>query len=323
MSSFKQFSPKPYCAPTKSPGIAALQGQKASFSHGTLCAIFTEIVDSNVLFYDNFDDPFLAVSEGRARTAIIPIKNTIAGFVPEVPGLIRKHGLQIIGEYFTPITMCLLGIPGTKVKDINYVSSHPMALKQCTDFLSKEGAHIVRQVSEDTGGSAAKVAKDRRKEFAAIASSAAAKEYGLEIIREGIENIKNNVTRFVILQKDNRPETAREIDLPYQKKEGIDYITSLILKPKRHDVWALGNILAIFQKNKIAHSFPAEFLAANFRTEGMLIDIYGHVNNENVQVALDEIRIKKNGEGYASNISVMGSYPAHHTKRFGREFNLT
>ncbi|MBN8521263.1 MAG: hypothetical protein J0L77_05120 [Alphaproteobacteria bacterium] len=314
------FVPNPYSL-NISPGKVAIQGQIGSFSHATLRAVFGKVADANVRFFDNFYDPFQALSNNDVRTAVIPIRNTIAGFVPEVPPLIQKHGLQIVGEYFMPIEMCLLGIPGSRLSDIRFVTSHPMALKQCTEYLSRECTSVARIIGEDTGGAAKKVARDKRKEYAAIAGPGAAEAYGLETLAHGIENIKNNVTRFVILQRDYAQANIKEEDRNFERENGRQYVTTILFKPKRSVSHALTHILMEFMKENIDHTAPLELSgSANMGPTGFLIDLTGHANDSKIVRALERIRLKKSGDGLASSMKIIGSYPAHHTNRFSRNY---
>jgi prephenate dehydratase len=134
------------------------------------------------------------VSDG----AVMAIENSIAGSILPNYNLLQKSKLQVIGEVYLSISQNLLANPGVKLEDIKEVHSHPMAILQCLDYLEKYNWKLVE--SEDTALSAKMVHQHKSKHIAAIASKFAAQLYDLNVLSPDIHTLKNNITRFLILE---------------------------------------------------------------------------------------------------------------------------
>jgi prephenate dehydratase len=152
------------------------------------CLSFEELVDS--------------LLSGKADQAVMAIENSIAGPIIPNYALIDKNNLHIIGEHYLRIHQNLMALKGQKMEDITEVHSHPMALLQCMDFLKKY-PNIKLVEDKDTAETARRIQEKQLKGIAAIASKTASEMYGLEILAPDIQTIKNNMTRFVIIKKEN------------------------------------------------------------------------------------------------------------------------
>ena len=153
------------------------------------CATFREVVK-------------IAVDKKESDGGVMAIENSIAGSILPNYNLLEKSNLQVVGEVYLQIKQNLLVNPGVKLEDIREVHSHPMAILQCIDFLEQYNWKLIE--TEDTALSAKHVHQHRSKHIAAIASRLAGELYGLDMIVPNIHTLKNNYTRFLILQ---RPET--------------------------------------------------------------------------------------------------------------------
>jgi Prephenate dehydratase len=148
-----------------------------------------------------FDDVARAVVNGHADWGVLPVENLIAGPVHDaLDALARYASLERVAEHVLPVHMSLLGLPGATVDDIRVVLSHPVALKQCREWL---WAHRLITVNEahDTAGAARMVAIRRDPSVAAIAASWAAEVYGLTVLAERLEDRPDNTTRFVLVRR--------------------------------------------------------------------------------------------------------------------------
>jgi prephenate dehydratase len=148
-----------------------------------------------------FDDVARAVVNGQADWGVLPVENLIAGPVHEaLDALARFASLERVREHVLPVHLALLGLPGATVKDVRFVLSHPVALKQCTEWL---WAHRLISVTEahDTAGAARMVALRRDPTVAAIAASWAAEPYGLVVLADRLEDRPDNTTRFVLVRR--------------------------------------------------------------------------------------------------------------------------
>ena len=172
------------------------QGADGAYSQAAMHTYFGEEIDS--FHVETFRDAMGAIEEGRADFAVLPIENSTAGIVSEIYDLLVEYENYIVGEQVIPIAHCLLGVPGTKMEDIEMVYSHPQSLMQSSRFLQERPNW--KQISMQNNAFATqKVAQDKNLKQAAIASAFAGKVYGLEVLQEAIQNDKNNSTRFIIV----------------------------------------------------------------------------------------------------------------------------
>lgn len=179
------------------PVRAACQGVECSYSHLACETAFTQPA---ITFYPAFEDVFSAVAQGQAEFGVVPIENTLAGSVTDNYDLLLRHELSIIGSVTVPIAHCLLGVPGAKQEQLRHIYSHPQALHQCSDFFSAH-RQIEAHSYSNTAASAQYVANLGDPATAAIGSLACAGRYGLCVLEEGLQNRKDNFTRFVIIAR--------------------------------------------------------------------------------------------------------------------------
>jgi prephenate dehydratase len=157
----------------------------------------TEIELHEFLSFDKLVD---CLSSENCDFGIMALENTIAGSIIPNYALIDHNELTICGEYYLNIHHHLMALPNQQLADIREVCSHPMALLQCKQFF-KQHKHIKLVEDVDTAEVAARIAKKQLKGVAAIAPKIAADLFNLEVLEDDIQTIKNNATRFVILQK--------------------------------------------------------------------------------------------------------------------------
>lgn len=286
MTSIKQ--PKPL-----NPKRVAFQGAPGAFSDLSCRTVFP---GAETMPCSAFEDAFQAVTKGTADLAMIPIENTLAGRVTDVHHLMPASGLHIIGEHFQPIEMCLLGIKGSKISDLRRVHSHVMALPQCRKAIRELKLHPI--VHEDTAGAAAKVAHDGDKTQAAIASALAAEIYGLSILKKGIQDRDDNVTRFVILSKT-----------PQTPKAGSGPVMTSFVFAVRNIPAALYKALGGFATNGINMTKIESYLGDGFAAAEFLCEVEGHPDDRSMQLAFEELGF------YATDITVLGTFPLHPFRR--------
>nr|BAH10647.1 Prephenate dehydratase [Hevea brasiliensis] len=151
---------------------------------------------------DQFDVVFQAVELWIADRAVLPAENSLGGSIHRNYDLLLRHNLHIVGEVQFPVHHCLLALPGVRKEYITRVISHPQALAQCELTLTELGLHAVREAVDDTAGAAEYIASNNLRNTAAIASARAAELYGLQILADGIQDDKSNVTRFLMLARE-------------------------------------------------------------------------------------------------------------------------
>ncbi|MEO7989099.1 MAG: prephenate dehydratase [Chryseolinea sp.] len=176
----------------------AIQGIATSFHEIAALTYFEEPIDTIECL--SFHRLCESLKNGEADFAVMAIENSIAGSILPNYFLLQEYHFSIVGELYIPIHMNLLTLPGVKLSDIKCIESHPMAIRQCTEFLHQLKGVDIRE-SEDTALSAKRVKELKLKDTAAIANEQAAKKYGLQILEKRIETHKKNFTRFLILTK--------------------------------------------------------------------------------------------------------------------------
>ena len=175
-----------------------IQGIRGSFHHQVVEQYYPST--PALLECLSFDALARGVAEGKCDQAVMAIENSIAGSILPNYALLDQYELVIVGEHYLGIEHNLMALKGQTVEDIREVRSHPMALLQCKKFFAAH-PHIKLVESHDTAEEALKIGQDQTPGIGAIAGAGAAKIYGLEILSPSIQTIKNNVTRFVIVQK--------------------------------------------------------------------------------------------------------------------------
>ena len=180
-----------------------IQGIKGSYHHIASESFFNE--NFNLRECLTFDHLVNEIEKSEIDMGVMAIENSIAGSIIPNYSLIDQNNLLIVGEVYFKINHNLMALNGQNINQINEVFSHPMALLQCKSFFS-EYPHIRLVESDDTAYEARRISKNNLKGVAAIASIEAAKYYNLNVLFKSIQTIKNNITRFVIIQKrTNQP----------------------------------------------------------------------------------------------------------------------
>ena len=185
-----------------------IQGIKGSFHHIVANNFFGKEI--HLAEFLSFEEMIYNLNDGKIDYAVMAIENSTAGSIIPNYALIDEYDISIVGEYYLQITHNLMALKGQSLEDIKEVQSHPMALLQCRDFF-KNNSSITLVEEKDTAQIAKKIADNKLKGLGAIASELACKFYDLEIIKENIQTIKKNQTRFVILQ-NIRPSKNKNIN---------------------------------------------------------------------------------------------------------------
>ena len=184
----------------------AFQGEPGAYSEAAALR-FSDHAD--LLPCEAFEDVFAAVASGKATHGILPVENSIGGTIHRNYDLLLENDLPIVGEVTLPITHNLMALPGTALKDVRRILSHPQALAQCERFLRGMSGVSV-EATYDTAGSAKLVKEHKLTDAAAIASERAANVFGLEILRAEIQDYSDNITRFLLISRTG--ETGDHVD---------------------------------------------------------------------------------------------------------------
>ena len=176
----------------------AIQGITTSFHEVAALTYFKEPVETVECL--SFHRLCESLKEGESDYAVMAIENSIARSILPNYFLLQSYHFNIIGELYLPIHMHLMALPGVKLADIKTVESHPMAIRQCSEYLQSLNGIELRE-SDDTAYSAKRVKELKLRNTAAIANEFAAKKFGLQILDKRIETHKKNFTRFLVLAK--------------------------------------------------------------------------------------------------------------------------
>lgn len=272
----------------------AFQGISGAYSEQALRSHFGENIC--ILPCESFDSLFDALQSGRAQYGVLPVENSVAGSVAGAYELLLEYDFRIQADIILHIHHQLLGIPGTRLSDVQFVRSHPQALAQCERYLKR---HNIKPIPwYDTAGSAADLARECPPHTAAIASRLAAELYHLDILEADIEDMPFNFTRFFVLGHEdpvkgtynktsivfatrNRPAALYECIGEFSTR-GLN-ITKLESRPRRNRPWE-----------------PVFYL-----------DFEGYWQDEVCQEALLKLLQR------ASFVKILGSYPAASTNTIG------
>jgi prephenate dehydratase len=178
----------------------AIQGERGAFSHQAALQLAR---GADVLACATSVQVFDALDSRRAAAAVIPVENTLAGPVGEHLDLLLERDVFIHAEMRLRIAHQLIAAPGVKLKDIRRVLSHPVALDQCRNFFRKHRA-VSAIPFYDTAGGVKHIMAQGLRDTAAIASIQAAKEYGGKVLMSGLEDNKQNFTRFFLIKKQKK-----------------------------------------------------------------------------------------------------------------------
>jgi arogenate/prephenate dehydratase len=179
----------------------AFQGTSGAYSEGAARRAWP---GAETVPCEQFEDVFAAVSGGHVSHGLLPIENSIGGSIHRNYDLLLEHELPIVAETELQVVHNLVALPGTDISRIRRVCSHPQALAQCESFLrSLPGVEIV--ATYDTAGSARLIHEEQLADTAAIASARAADIFGLTVLRAGIQDFRDNITRFLLVAREAAP----------------------------------------------------------------------------------------------------------------------
>ena len=255
----------------------AYQGIPGSYSESCIRENYPDCEEA--ISCRTFQDAFEMALKDKNTKAIVPEQNQLIGSI-NIETLILKYRLNVFAEHFFKISHSLLVVPGAKLKDVKNVYSHTAALSQTNKFLRDN--KLKENVMADTAGSAAYVAKKNDKSKAAIASKYSAEIYGLDILKNNIQDEKENFTRFLVFQK--------EVTQPKFKNDG-KYITSFLFKLKNKPS-ALFQSLTGMSLRQVdmtkLQSFPEK---GTFSSYYFFCEVQGHISEEKVAGALSDLEL--------------------------------
>lgn len=265
----------------------AFLGPRGSFSEEAARRFFPLEESIELKEYPSIRDVFRAVEEGEVDYGVVPIENSIEGGVNETLDLLFETKLKICGELEHRIRLNLIGKPGLKIEDVRILISHPQAINQCRNFIERVLKGV--EIREATSTSQAVKMALESEYVAAIGSELAARLYGGEIMARGIEDYRDNYTRFFLLGWEDSP-----------KMDGCK--TSLIFST-HHKPGALYKALGVFAERGInltkIESRPIKGRPWEYM---FYVDFEGHRDDDICKEAIEDLR------GRALFVKILGSY---------------
>ncbi len=252
----------------------SFQGVEGAYSHLAVQEFFP---NAEAVPCKTFELAIAAAESGDVDYAMIPIENSAAGRVADIHRLLPKSDLHINFEHFQKVEHKLLIHPQTDQAQIKKIISHEQALAQCSDKIQQLDYDIL--IGADTAGSAKAISEQKILDTAAIASSLAAKIYGLKTIDESFANSSNNITRFYVMSKNENKEFN-----PDQT-----YISSFLFSVN-NTPGSLFKVMGGFATNNVnmikleSYNYGADFVITQFYCE-----IEGHPEHQNTKFALDDM----------------------------------
>ena len=263
----------------------AIQGIRASFHEEAAFKFFG--TDIETIECDSFKQTCEVLKDKKADYLVMAIENSIAGSLLPNYTLLREYNFSIVGEVYLAIQLHLLALPGVKFKDIKYVQSHPIAIRQCSDFFD-EYPNLQVIESSDTAACAKKIREENLTDTAAIANLLAAKLYDLQVMERRIESNKKNFTRFLIL-------ADKPIGITEANKASLSFQVG-------NSVGSLAEVLNIFSEHKINLSKIQSMPVLGKRNEyNFYVDIEWK-NQSDYDSAIRKV-LK-----YTINFTIMGEY---------------
>ena len=212
----------------------AIQGIAASFHEMAALNYFEVPIETIECL--TFHQLCESLKNGKSDFAVMAIENSIAGSILPNYFLLQDYHFSIVGEIYLPIHMHLLALPGVKLSDITTIESHPMAIRQCSEYLHALNGVEIRE-SDDTALSAKRVSELKLKNTAAIANESAAKKFGLEILEKRIETHKKNFTRFLILTKrSNGKIESNKASLSFEVANEVGSLADALMTFKNNSI---------------------------------------------------------------------------------------
>jgi prephenate dehydratase len=268
----------------------AFQGEPGAYSHQA-CREARPALEA--LPCRTFEDAIEACRSGEAALAMLPVENSTYGRVADIHSLLPGSGLHIVDEHFLRVHIHLLGLKGMRLDNVKRAMSHTVLLGQCRGFLKKHGLTAV--TGADTAGSAKIVAETGDPELAALASDLAGEIYGLDVLARRIEDQSNNTTRFLVM--------ARE---PDRSRRGDGGMMTTFTFRVRNIPAALYKAMGGFATNGVNMTkLESYMVGGSFTATEFYADIEGHPEDENVGLALEELRY------FTSAFSLLGVYPSN------------
>lgn len=265
----------------------AIQGERGSYSE----VAAERLLGKKVKLYccERFHDVFKLTVEKNTQYCLVPLENSLSGSIHKNYDLLLRHNLKITREINLQIEHNLITVPEASFEEITTVISHPVALDQCDNFFEKF-PYLVKRSAYDTSGSVKRIVEENLRHCAAIAGKQAVEYYGGKITMTGIQDNKENFTRFVLLAR--KSETGKKAD---KTSIAFSFGNAPGALFKCLSVFALRDIDLTKIESRPIHGRPWEYL--------FYLDFIGNTDQESTKRALDHLK------ELTEFLEVLGCYP--------------
>ena len=265
----------------------AIQGERGSYSEVAATHLLGKKIKLRCC--ERFEDVFKLAAKQQTQYCLVPVENSLSGSIHKNYDLLLRHKLKITREVNLQIEHHLITAPGASFEEITTVFSHPVALDQCDNFF-EEFPHLVKRSAYDTSGSVKRIIEENLRDCGAVAGKQAAEYYGGKIAMTGIQDNKENFTRFVLLAQEL--ETRKKAD---KTSVAFSFGNAPGALFKCLSVFALRDIDLTKIESRPIHGRPWEYL--------FYLDFLGNTNQESIRRALDHL------EELTEFLVVLGCYP--------------
>ena len=265
----------------------AIQGERGSYSEVAATHLLGKKIKLRCC--ERFEDVFKLAAKQQTQYCLVPVENSLSGSIHKNYDLLLRHKLKITREVNLQIEHHLITAPGASFEEITTVFSHPVALDQCDNFF-EEFPHLVKRSAYDTSGSVKRIIEENLRDCGAVAGKQAAEYYGGKIAMTGIQDNKENFTRFVLLAQEL--ETRKKAD---KTSVAFSFGNAPGALFKCLSVFALRDIDLTKIESRPIHGRPWEYL--------FYLDFLGNTNQESIKRALDHL------EELTEFLVVLGCYP--------------
>lgn len=255
---------------------------------------------------NGFEVVFQAISEYVVDRGVLPIENSIAGSLHTVYDLMLRYKLHIVGEVTMQIRHNLVAPKGVTKGKVKRVVSHPQALAQCDGYLRQMGA--TREEATDTATAAESLQGRRASNAAAIASLKAAELYGLDVLEQDIQDLDDNVTRYVVLARDpvllalKNGEEKHKTSIIFSLNDGPGVLFKVLSVFSLRDIDVTKIESRPMRSDPLLHACYDAELGRRYNYI-FYIDFIGSLSDETCQNALRHLK------EFAPFLRVLGSYP--------------
>lgn len=272
------------------------QGVEGAFSNIAAKQIFP---GKNYISFKTFFDVLEAIEEGKIDCGIVPIENSYAGRVAGMHNLFRDFcdkNLFIVTEKMLKVEHCLCGLEGAEIDAITHIFSHEQALMQCQKNISKMLPNTICSAKENTAMAAKFVAESANKNFAAICSKEACKQYGLTMLKENFQDANDNYTLFVGLSKKKNSIDSTNT------KINKTILTSLLFEVKNVSGVLYKSLKCFAEQDIDLVKIESYIPATSSKSAMFFITTKVNVEEKNMKIALQNLN------EFAKNIYIFGSY---------------